>query len=116
MWRAPWAFILGVILLSGSLALHPARESYDVPGASGVGDWSQSAEHPNATAHFEQDQTARRRAFPICLHKLRTGGACLTAMASLAAPSLAGFHRPVVTLLLVEHHAAPRGARGPPAA
>ena len=115
MRRAPWAFVLTVVLLLGGFDLHPAGESHDALGP-GAGDYSQSAKHPNAPAHFEQDQVAQRPVCPVCLHQLRTGGVHLAVAASLAGPSLAGFRRPVVTLLLREHCAAPRGARGPPSA
>jgi hypothetical protein len=114
MRRAPWALVLAIVLLLGALDLHPAGESHDVLDAGRGGDYSPSAKHPNAPIHFEQAQPAQRPVCPVCLHHLRTGGAHFAVALSLASPSLAGFRLPVTDLLLREHCAAPRGARGPP--
>lgn len=120
MRRTPWVFALTVFLLLGAIDFHPAGELHEALGGLGGstddGNYSKSAKHPNAPAHFEQFEAGQRPVCPICLHQLRTGGAHLPVAAHLHAPSLAGFRGLISTPLLRERCAAPRGARGPPSA
>jgi hypothetical protein len=114
--RTLWVLALTVVVLLGALDLHPAGELHDVLDAAGDGSFSRSAKHPNAPAHFEQYEAGQRPVCPFCLHQLRTGGAHPAMAARLQAPALAGFRGLILTPLLRERCAAPRGARGPPSA
>ena len=116
--RTPWVLGLAAVVLFGALDLHLAGESHELLGAGAGGDeiYSQSAKHPNAPAHFEQFEAGQRPSCPVCLHQLRTSGAHLQRVSRLATPTLAGFGGLVADPLLRERFAAPRPARGPPAA
>lgn len=116
MRRAPWVLALLVVLL-GALDFHPAAEPHDDLGDSTDEEtFAPPAKHPNVSAHFEQLKAAKRPACPIRLRKLRKDGAHLPVAAHLLAPSVTGFGGLISTPLLRECCAAPRDARGPPAA
>ena len=116
MRRTSWVLALMVVLL-GALDLHPAVELHDDPGDSTDEEtFAQPAEPPNVPAHFEQLKADKRPVCPIRLRKLRKDGAQLPVAARLHAPSVTGFGGLISTPLLRECCAAPRGARGPPAA
>jgi hypothetical protein len=116
--RTPWVLGLAAVVLLGALDLHLAGESHELLGAAAGWDeiYSRSAKHPNAPAHFEQFEAGQRPSCPFCLHQLRTSGAHHRMVSRLATPTLAGFGGLVSAPLLRERCAAPRPARGPPAA
>ncbi|HSS78480.1 MAG TPA: hypothetical protein VLV54_17270 [Thermoanaerobaculia bacterium] len=114
--RTPWVLVLAAVVLLGALDLHLAGESHELLGAGGDETYSRSAKHPNAPAHFEQFEAGQRPSCPFCLHQLRTSGAHLQMVSRLATPTLAGFGGLVADPLVRERFAAPRPARGPPAA
>src|ERR1700704_1080278 len=116
MGRTPWVLALLVVLL-GALDFHPAAESHDDLGDSTDGEtFAQTAKLPNVPAHCEQLKAGQRPVRPIRLPKLRRGGAHLPVAAPLLAPSVTGFGGLISPPLLRECCAAPRDARGPPAA
>ncbi|HEY0515067.1 MAG TPA: hypothetical protein VGH73_24440 [Thermoanaerobaculia bacterium] len=110
------AFLLTVALLAGAVDLHPAGESHSALSACRKGHYSRSATHPSSPAHFEAWEEGVWEACPVCLHKLRTGGAHLPLSTLLASPAAARFRELVPVPLALKRFAAPRGARGPPSA
>jgi len=116
--RARWALLLAAVVFLGTLDFHPAGEPlHESLFSAGAGEgYSASARHPGQPAHFEASQEAQRPVCPVCLHQMRTGGVRLILAAHVTAPVLAGFCAPLPTPLARERCAAPRGARGPPAA
>jgi hypothetical protein len=115
--RGPWAALLTVLLLLGSVEPHPAGEAHEPlaqPGSLSGGTYYPEAAHPDQPVHFEQGYAVKVPPCPACLLHLQTTGADLSAVARVAPPepqvplSLAAF------LLSRRPAGRPAGARGPP--
>lgn len=113
--RIPWVLALTVVLL-GAVDFRPAVEPRDDPGdATDEEAFAQPAKPPNVSAHFEL-KADKRPACLLRLRKLRKDDAHLPGAAHLHAPFVTGFGGLLSSLLPRECGAAPRSARGPPAA
>jgi hypothetical protein len=85
--RALWAFLATVVVLFGTLELHPDGETSHALVPSAGDSYSGSAKHPGQPAHFEASQEAHRPVCPVCIHQLQTSGACLRPGPIVAPPA-----------------------------
>jgi hypothetical protein len=81
--RRFWASLLTAVLLLSAVDLHAPGEALDSVGHPHGETYSASARHPDQPAHFETFHESTHPVCPLCLHRLRTGGVHLLAVASL---------------------------------
>jgi hypothetical protein len=112
--RSFWAGLLAVFLLLGAVDLHAPGDTFDPLGHSHEETYSSSARHPGQPAHFEPSLPATHPVCPLCLHRLRTGGAHLLPVAGLE-PLARQTARIQGRVLPCDHGVrGPSGARAPP--
>lgn len=112
--RGFWASLLAAVLLLSAVDLHAPGEAIDSLAHTHGGTYSASARHPEQPAHLEASQDSTHPVCPLCLHRLRTSGAHLTAVAALE--PLARQVSRVQDPALHSGHGVrgPSGARAPP--
>jgi hypothetical protein len=112
--RRLWAGLLAAVLLLGAVDLHAPGEVLDSLAHPHGETYSASARHPGQPAHFETSQESTHPVCPLCLHRLRTSGAHLLAVAGLEPLVRQASRVPDRALPSGHGVRGPIGARGPP--
>jgi hypothetical protein len=112
--RRPWASLLAVVLFLSAFDLHAPGEAIDSLAHSHSESYSSSARHPGQPAHLEASQDSTHPVCPLCLHRLRTSGAHLTAVAVLEPLARQGSRAQNPTPHSGHGVRGPSGARAPP--
>jgi hypothetical protein len=113
--RRFWVSLLAAVLLLGAVDLHAPGEVLDSLAHAQGETYSSSARHPGQPAHFETSQELTHPVCPLCLHRLRTSGAHLLAVAGLEPLAQQAAKVPDRALPTGHGVRGPIGARGPPA-